>query len=668
MNILMVSHDLTVTGAPNSLLRQAVYFRDAGHNVDIWALGDGALKYEYIKNGFHPIIIDNHFRDITNAWHNRKHNYDFIICNTTETYKVVDFLQRQRTPVVWFIRETKLVDLGMKKDPDFRKVFSNFYNIYTVSDYAADVCSKYNPSVRVINNAVADKFTKFKKTDKKIVFGYIGSIIPVKGLDILLKSFTKLAKNNKNIELHIAGKYHNQFGTELQKYNIPQIKWLGEIQGTDKQKFFDSIDILVVPSLDEPSGLTVIEGAMYGKPVITTDKTGANYLVNDGVSGFVTKAGDTDDLYNSMSKIIKMNLDNMKKQSRKMYLEYGTTDRERADVLKMLDDNKNALPVVKNKPLDKRKFKIFHKERFSNGRRDIYFCGIKIFSYQRKLFNNLYYKKFNDLAYDIKRNIDKIPNDIDLIVGVPRSGIIPAYMLGLFLNKQVCSLPEFLSGMFGENGMTRKINIAKNIKRVLIVDDTVNSGGSIQKVKERVADLSNKYEIKYMAVYGTNQGAYDHVDIVLNILPQPRMFQWNYLNHVFLSAAAFDIDGVLCVDPTPEENDDGEKYEHFILNAKPLYIPKYKVGAIVTSRLAKYRPQTEKWLHDHGIEYDELYMLENMTAEERRRRGVHAKHKAKIYSEHKELAFFIESDINQAKEIAKLTNKRVFCATNDTLY
>ena len=171
MNILMISHDLSVTGAPNSLLRQAKYFRDAGHNVDVWSLGDGPLKERYTEVGFDPKIIKNKFADIKRAWRHREHDYDFIISNTTETYKAVDFLQRQNVPMVWFIRETKLVNDRSYKKPGFWQLFSKFYNIYTVSDYAAGICRKYNPSVRVINNAIADNFKKFKKPGKKIVFG-----------------------------------------------------------------------------------------------------------------------------------------------------------------------------------------------------------------------------------------------------------------------------------------------------------------------------------------------------------------------------------------------------------------------------------------------------------------------------------------------------------------
>lgn len=349
MNILLVSHDFSVTGAPNSLLRQAKYFRDAGHHVDVWGLKDGNLKPQYIEAGFNPIIVKNISLGITRAWHKRKCNYDFILCNTTRTYKAVKFLQHKNIPVVWFIRETKLVDDGIANNKKFANLFRNFYNLYTVSEYAAGVSKKYNKNVRVINNAIADNFKKFKKSAKKISFGYIGSIIRIKGIDILVDAFNKLAKDNKNVELQIAGNYNKEYGQELKKQSCSAIKWLGEIQGSDKQKFFDSIDVLVVPSTDDPCPLTVIEGAMLGKPIITTDTVGSNFMVKNNKNGYIVKTGDADDLYKSMDKIIKKDLSTMSKQSRQMYLKYGTTERERKQVLNMLKINKNNLPPVKRK-------------------------------------------------------------------------------------------------------------------------------------------------------------------------------------------------------------------------------------------------------------------------------------------------------------------------------
>lgn len=316
--------------------------------------------------------------------------------------------------------------------------------------------------------------------------------------------------------------------------------------------------------------------------------------------------------------------------------------------------------------------KIFRKERLNNGYRYIYFLGIRVFSYRKTekfpYKSDINYKTYNDMLVDIKQNITKLPTDIDYIVGIPRSGMIPAYMLGLALNKPVCTLQEFVLQKFGKHGVTREIDETSIIKKILFIDDTVNTGLSMTKVKQEIGELVHKYECIFGAVYATNKKSMDYVDFAFCILPQPRLFQWNYMNHGFLKWMALDIDGVLCIDPTEEQNDDGENYKQFILNAKPLYVPKVEVGALVTSRLEKYRKETEFWLSAHGVKYKNLYMLKGVSAEERRKSGLHAKYKAKVYKKLKGIKMFVESDDKQAQEIAKLTSKHVFCASNDKLY
>ena len=280
--------------------------------------------------------------------------------------------------------------------------------------------------------------------------------------------------------------------------------------------------------------------------------------------------------------------------------------------------------------------------------------------------NMLNYKTYNDMAYDIKSNLSKVPTDIDLVVGVPRSGMLPAYIIGLALNKKVCSLSEFTHGILVNAGV-RKTNSKGTIKKILVVDDSVNTGLAMQKVRKELAVFTKKYKFTFLAVYTSGEEATKYVDIALNVLPQPRMFQWNYLYHGFMSDACYDMDGVLCVDPTEEENDDGEKYIKFIKNATPLYLPNRPIGYIVTSRLEKYRKETEGWLDKHGIKYKKLYMF-NGTAEERRRLGLHADFKADVYGKIKNSSIFIESNPAQAKRIAELSHKNVICCLNDKLY
>lgn len=278
--------------------------------------------------------------------------------------------------------------------------------------------------------------------------------------------------------------------------------------------------------------------------------------------------------------------------------------------------------------------------------------------------DKLEFRTFGNLAYCIRSNLYKIPEDIDMVVGVPRSGMIPAYIIALFMNKKCCSLDEFISGIKSSNGFRNVSN--KPIKNILVVDDSIFSGTEMSRVREKLSGFTD-YNFKYMAVYARTESK-DKVDVYLEIVDGRRVWQWNYLNHSIAGVACFDMDGVLCVDPTDDQNDDGDKYVDFIKNAKPLYIPKYKIRAIVTCRLEKYRKFTEEWLAENGVKYDELIMLDLPSAAERRKLGCHADFKAEVYKRMTDTKIFIESDPYQAKQIATATGKQVLCVKTDELF
>ncbi len=320
----------------------------------------------------------------------------------------------------------------------------------------------------------------------------------------------------------------------------------------------------------------------------------------------------------------------------------------------------------------------FWKYIFSINNRDNYkiitILGIKIKFKNKKLIQQeqqkykINFKTFTDLSGLIRKNMQKLPSDFDLIIGIPRSGIIPAYTIALFLNKNVCSLNEFINNLIPQKGERPIQESSNNKKKILIVDDSINTGSALKKAKEQLKNIdTSKYDIKYCCVFATNSSK-NLVDYYFEIVEQPRIFQWNYLNHTFAKHWCFDMDGVLCVDPTEEQNDDGEKYIDFICNAQPLYIPTYTIHSIVTSRLEKYRPQTEEWLKKHNVKYKNLYMLNLPSAQERRKRNCHADFKADVYKKLKDCTCFIESNRTQAIKITNLSKKPCICVETDEIF
>lgn len=264
---------------------------------------------------------------------------------------------------------------------------------------------------------------------------------------------------------------------------------------------------------------------------------------------------------------------------------------------------------------------------------------------------------------DIIRFTRVLPRDFDLIVGVPRSGLLPALLLSLHYNIPLSELLTFAGDKIFKSGTRGGVPL--EVHKVLVVDDSSLSGGTITRTK-RALQNKKQYDIKYGVLYVTDVTR-KHVDYFLRVVPWKRCFQWNIMHHSFLENACMDIDGVLCYPPTPAQNDDGAKYIDFIQNTKPLYIPSFKVKCLATCRLLKYMKQTKEWLSKYGVKYDELYMMNYPNKAERVKARRYAEYKAEIYLNTK-TELFIEDEVRQAQKIAQITKKPVLCVGNWTMY
>ncbi len=257
----------------------------------------------------------------------------------------------------------------------------------------------------------------------------------------------------------------------------------------------------------------------------------------------------------------------------------------------------------------------------------------------------------------------RLPRDIDVVVGVPRSGLMVANLLALHLNLPMTDVDGLVAGRLLRTGA--RYTGSRDVLReracsVLVVDDSICSGAALREVKAQIRAARLPHRIRYGVVYVAPESVEtEWVDVVGEIVPMPRVFEWNVLHTPLLSSFCVDIDGVLCHDPTDHENDDGRRYRRFLQCAEPLYIPKYEIGWLVTSRLEKYRTDTEAWLAKHGVRYRNLIMMDYPDMASRRAAKTYASFKADLYIR-SEAQLFIESAPHTAKEIADLTSKPVF--------
>lgn len=253
----------------------------------------------------------------------------------------------------------------------------------------------------------------------------------------------------------------------------------------------------------------------------------------------------------------------------------------------------------------------------------------------------------------------QLPRDFDVIVGIPRSGMLVANLLALHLNLPMTDVEGLLNErLITFSGRSKKIDM-REPRKVLVVDDAISTGRQLTKLKQRLADAMLPHEIRY-AVAFAKPGTESMVDYVGEQLSDPQLFEWNMMHHPVLLGSCLDIDGVLCEDPAKEADDDAECYQRFLETAAPMVIPTMPVGWLVTARLEKYRKQTEQWLARHGIQYRELVMWDLPGRSTRESAQSHGEYKANVYRA-TNADLFIESSATQAIEIADLSGKQVFC-------
>ena len=277
------------------------------------------------------------------------------------------------------------------------------------------------------------------------------------------------------------------------------------------------------------------------------------------------------------------------------------------------------------------------------------------------------YVTIKELSDLVRRNLWKVPHDVDLVVGIPRSGMLAANMIALFLNTNLSDIDSFVEGKVYCNGLSRGRYVRKSdaIRKVLVVDDSICGGTSLNDAKRKLEAVRDKgYELLFCVPIATSHGA-NLVDLCFEIIDDERVFEWNLFHHAILEKACVDIDGVLC--PNPEEDDDGEKYGVFLQETKPLFTPTVKINTLITCRLEKYRKQTEEWLKNNNVSYDNLVMLDLPDKASRVIWGKHGEYKGEYYK-NSDCQLFIESSRHEAAVIVKNANKPVICIeTNELL-
>ncbi len=130
---------------------------------------------------------------------------------------------------------------------------------------------------------------------KKLNLLYVGNLHDDKGTSTLLKAFKLLIKCYPDAKLELAGEFHppydqNIFDMEVTELNVADhVKWIGKISGDVKSRAFAKAALLVFPTVapSESFGLVMVEGMMWGLPVLASDWRGNRDVLEGSAGGLL---------------------------------------------------------------------------------------------------------------------------------------------------------------------------------------------------------------------------------------------------------------------------------------------------------------------------------------------------------------------------------------------
>ena len=123
--------------------------------------------------------------------------------------------------------------------------------------------------------------------NQKLVL-YLGRIHQIKGIDLLLKTFSNVLKSFDNVKLIIVGPddgYLSNMLDMVENLDITNnVIFTGPLYGMDKIEVYVDSDIFVLPSKYESFGNVILEAMACGTPVIITEKSAITDLLFDKVT------------------------------------------------------------------------------------------------------------------------------------------------------------------------------------------------------------------------------------------------------------------------------------------------------------------------------------------------------------------------------------------------
>jgi glycosyltransferase involved in cell wall biosynthesis len=135
-------------------------------------------------------------------------------------------------------------------------------------------------------------------------FGYLGRLKKYKRVDLVIRGFHEAKLPNATLEIAGAGDHRPALEELVASLDLgDRVRFLGRVSEDEKLELLRRAWAMVLTSPKEGWGITNLEAAACGTPVIASSSPGIRESVRDGETGFLVEHGDVAALASSMRRL-----------------------------------------------------------------------------------------------------------------------------------------------------------------------------------------------------------------------------------------------------------------------------------------------------------------------------------------------------------------------------
>jgi glycosyltransferase involved in cell wall biosynthesis len=136
------------------------------------------------------------------------------------------------------------------------------------------------------------------------VFAYLGRLKKYKGVQLVIRAFAAMTHTDAVLEIAGAGDYRPALERLAASLDLGErVRFLGRIDESEKLALLRRAWSLVFASPKEGWGITNLEAAACGTPVVASNSPGIRESVRDGETGYLVKHGDVRAMGAAMDRI-----------------------------------------------------------------------------------------------------------------------------------------------------------------------------------------------------------------------------------------------------------------------------------------------------------------------------------------------------------------------------